>query len=78
MTTAKPAHPPLHPVQSSNIDAIGWHDGKLRVRFKGGGLYDYEAVPESVHDAFRASDSAGKFFFANIRGKFKHREVEAP
>lgn len=65
--------PALVPVKSSNIAAVGYHDGKLHVQFKGGGkVYVYAGVPADVHMAMMASDSVGRFLAANIKGKYDH------
>lgn len=70
-----PAIPPLTPVSSSNIEAIG-HDGdNLHVQFKGGGHYVYQGVPASVHAAALAAPSVGKFINANVRGKYGHAKA---
>lgn len=65
-------------VESSNIEAIGWEDEVLEVRFKKGGLYRYTGVPELVWKAFLGADSKGKFFHSKIRPKqyeYKYKKV---
>ncbi len=59
--------------RSSNIKAVGYDDDKkaLLIEFKTGGRYVYENVPIELYEAFGRADSAGKFFFTNIRGKYK-------
>jgi len=59
--------------KSSNVKAVGYDDEKktLLVEFKLGGKYVYEDVPVELYEAFEKADSAGKFFFANVRGKYK-------
>jgi hypothetical protein len=60
-----------HLVASSLISHIGYANSTLRVWFKDGSTWDYSEVPISVFDAMRSSDSVGKYFHANIKGKFK-------
>lgn len=70
--------PALTPVTSSNVKAIGYDDGALFVEFHGSGTYRYDKVPRQVFDDFLAAESAGRFFAANVRGKFGHKPVDAP
>jgi frataxin-like iron-binding protein CyaY len=58
-------------VKSSNIATIDWANGVLTVGFQNGGVYDIPDVPEDLHKQFMASESKGKFFHHNIKGKFK-------
>lgn len=44
--------------------------GTLTVYFKNGKEYVYEEVPWELVRDFKNSDSAGKFYSANIKGKF--------
>ncbi len=67
-------HPPLTPVVSSNVEAIGHEGSTLFVRFKGGGLYVYAGVPVETYQEGLASDSPGRWFRDKIRGKFKHEQ----
>lgn len=67
--------PPLTPVTSSNVKAIGYDNGTLFVEFHGSGTYRYEKVPRELYDDFLAAESAGRFFAANVRGKFGHKPV---
>ncbi len=49
------------PVESSNIAAIGYDAGTLRVRFKDGAEYEYEGVTEAAHAALMAAPSKGRW-----------------
>lgn len=57
-------------VSSSNIAAIGYETNKLRVRFHDGAEWEYENVPEQLHQKLMAADSKNGFFRANIRGVY--------
>ena len=61
------ATPPMLPVQSSNIAAVG-HDGQaLYVQFRNGGTYRYGTVGIDVHAALLASKSPGAYFHQHIK-----------
>ena len=64
-------------VKSSNIEAVGFNELKmlLRVEFKSGGTYEYKNVPRKVWMDFIKSKSLGKFFYKNIRDKYKTTKV---
>lgn len=69
----------MQPIESSsNIEAIGHNavSGELRIRFRSGGLYAYEAVPASVVTALRGATSKGAYVHAHIVGKFPHRKLQ--
>jgi lysyl-tRNA synthetase class 2 len=44
--------------------------GALTVRFTSGSIYRYDAVPKPVYDAFRAAESRGSFFSAEVRDRY--------
>lgn len=47
-------------VESSNIAAIGYESGLMRVAFKNGNEYEYPGVTEEQHAAVMAANSKGK------------------
>lgn len=61
------------PVKSSNISAVGYDNesSKLRVVFINGGTYSYANVPKDIYESMVAGDSAGKYFYKNVRNNFK-------
>ncbi len=63
---------PTTPVESSNIAAIGYDaDSKtLQVDFKTGKRYQYQNVPPETFAEFKAADSVGKYFAAQIKNEF--------
>lgn len=65
------------PVVSSNINAIGYDDNSstLRISFNDGSQYDYYSVTRDVFEAFRDSDSKGKFLHQNIKGKYPYARL---
>lgn len=70
----------MHPVASSNIDAVG-HDAsksEMHVRFKNGGTHVFSGVDHTAFTLMRNAESVGKHFHAHIRGKHDSRKLEAP
>jgi hypothetical protein len=66
-------------VESSNVEAIGWEDDVLYVKFKKGGTYQYSGVPKLLWQAFKTADSKGKFFHQKIRPqqhKFEYKKIK--
>ena len=62
---------------SSNIEAAGYNPETktLRVRFKGGSVYDHHDFPADAHDAFMSADSKGSHYHSTIKGKYKFTKV---
>lgn len=81
---------PMTPVESSQIAAIGYAEGVLRIQFKDrtkkdgtlvpGGIYEYDA-PADAHEALLAAAndpdrSTGAHFHQNIRnGGYTARKI---
>ena len=65
------------PVRSSSIREAGYDTATetLDLRFTGGGLYRYDAVPRSVYQDLLAADSPGRFVNERIRGHFRCHRV---
>lgn len=68
------------PVDSSNLTSVGYSykDRTLRIRFRGGGLYEYADVPDSVYvQLLSESDidggSVGRAFHRLVKGKYEFR-----
>ena len=61
-------------VESSVIGAVG-HTRVLEIEFETGPVYQYFNVPEEVYTGLLESESKGKYFNANIRGKYPFREL---
>ena len=62
----------MKPVQSSNINAVGYDELNqvMHVEFTNGNKYIYFDVPPKYHEAFIGSDSIGKHFVKHVRGHF--------
>lgn len=67
-------------VESSTIKAVGYEPTSLllEVEFKAGTVYQYKEVTPGVFDGMMGSDSKGKFFYKEIRGKYKFTKVYDP
>ena len=59
-------------VQSSKIKSIGYDRGTktLEIEFAGGGVFQYEAVPEYIYQSLMVAASKSQYFELFIRGQF--------
>ena len=64
--------------KSSAIQEISYSaDGVLKVQFTSSDIrYSFSGVPASVHEAFVAAKSKGRFFAENIKGRYPSAETE--
>lgn len=65
----------LDPLKSSHVTAAGFADGKLRVQFHNGRIYEREASAEE-HAALTGAESPGSHFSKTWRGKDGWTEVK--
>lgn len=66
-------------VESSQMSGIG-HDpatNTLAIKFNTGSMYHYDGVSPELYEQFLAAESKGKFFGANVKGKFGYRKIAA-
>lgn len=77
ITAKKQAEIELEPVESSNIEGVGYDPATktLRIQFRGGCTYDYANVPAEKHKALIDAESVGKHFHQHIRNKHKFLKV---
>ncbi len=68
-------HMNMIPVSSSDIASIGYDGSTLHILFNSGGLYAYYNVPESVYNGLMNASSHGKYFHANIRGRYGDTKI---
>lgn len=56
-------------VDSSNLVSVGYDPTSrvLEIEFKGGSVYQYYQVPESVYRGLMSADSHGKYFDQEIK-----------
>lgn len=64
---------------SSNIDEISFDKEakEVTVKFHSGASHTYADVPEEHFHKMQQSESAGKYFHAHIRDKFKSKRLES-
>lgn len=67
----------LKKVKSSTIDELGYDPATstMRVKFKTGGVYDYDQVTPQVFTEMAGAKSVGGYFHKKIRTKFKHSKI---
>ena len=68
----------IQSVKSSNIDAIGYEDGTLKVRFRNGGEYEYPDTSEADHADFMESASKGKWLNAFVAARSGVTQTKKP
>lgn len=63
------------PVQlaSTNLNTVAYDPdtSTLEVEFHSGGSYTYQGVTQDVYDGLLAAPSAGRYFHANIRDRYR-------
>lgn len=64
-------------IESSFIASIGYDStaSVLEIEFNAGQVWQYYDFPESLWYAFESAGSQGKFFHAEIKGKFNEGQV---
>ena len=65
------------PVSSSNVESVGYdaETQTLEAKFKHGGTYRYEGVPQHKYQALMAAPSIGKHLHQYIKGAHSHAKV---
>lgn len=69
---------PMQTVSSSLVAEIGYSHihSELLVRMNNDSLYLYSNVPKTTYTSFLSAPSKGKYFNANIKGKFQTTRIE--
>ena len=64
-------------VESESLAAAGYDRTRsvLRLRFRAGGTYDYAGVPQTVWEDLLGAESKGRYFIAEIRGRFPYHRI---
>ena len=81
MATEAPIRIPLEAIDSSHIGAYGYDLERkiLAVQFKGSGtIYHYSTFPLEQASEFGAAESKGRFYSANVKGKYPGRRMTGP
>lgn len=72
-------------LNSTNISQVGYEEGQrvsfsqrpkslMRVIFTSGITYDFYNVPKEVYEKLISSDSAGKYFHANVKNRYEYEK----
>lgn len=64
-------------VNSSNLAEVAYSpkDEIMQIIFNNGNLYEYYNVPESTYQGLVNASSHGKYFWKNIRDKYRYRKI---
>lgn len=62
-------------VESTVIGTVGY-SRVLEIQFESGRIYQYYDVPQDIFEGMLNAESKGKYFNANVRGKFRYQEIE--
>ena len=57
-------------VTSTDIASVGYSGSTLHIRFNSGGLYAYYNVPADIYNGLMSAGSKGRYFHANIKGRY--------
>lgn len=63
------------PVDSSDLQSVGYENGTLLIKFHSGGVYSYSGVPYSIYQNLMVADSCGRFFRAFIEGYYPYVKI---
>lgn len=69
--------PDMIPVDSSNIESVGYDAGnrELHVRFLGNRTYAYSDVPPELLEEMLRAPSKGSFLNRAVKGAYAYREI---
>lgn len=66
------------PVSSSNLRSIGYDPSTstLEIEFNSGSVYQYDSVPQTIHDGLMQAASHGQYFDRLIKkAGYRYRQV---
>lgn len=69
--------PHMTPVDSSNIESVGYDTSsrELHVRFLGNRTYVYSDVPAELYEELLRAPSKGSFLNRAVKGTYAYREL---
>ena len=70
----------MYPVKSSQLLSVGYNakTNTLYIEFQNWSVYEYYEVPSEVASAIISpSTSVGKYFYAEIKGKYDYKKIDA-
>lgn len=64
-------------VRSSMFISVGYDESTqtLEIEFKNGDVWQYSGVSIETYNAMMQSESNGKYFLSNIKGKYKENKI---
>lgn len=67
----------MTPVKSSQIESVGFDEAThtLYIQFKSGGKYSYAGVSADTFQSFLHAESLGKYFGAEIKGRYQFTKI---
>lgn len=70
--------PVMQPVNSSMAKAIGYDrtDRTLQVEFNNGSIYQYADVEQQTWESLQSTDSIGKFYNSQIKGRYECDRID--
>ena len=70
--------PNMKPVQSSNIDSVGYDSSEeiVYVKFLDGKLYIYKGVPEHEYSNLLSAVSVGSYLHRNFKNVYPYERIE--
>jgi hypothetical protein len=69
--------PEMTPVQSSNVDSVGYDASTqtVYVKFLDGKLYTYKGVPEPEYQGLLNAPSVGSYLHRNFRNVYPYERI---
>ena len=66
--------PEMHPVSSSNLEAVGYDADNLEVYvlFRNGSIYIYKGVPEHEFENLKTAPSVGSYLNRNYKNIYPY------
>ena len=65
----------MNPVDSTNLESVGYDGTNLFVRFKNGSIYVYFHVLESLYQKLLIAESKGKFLNKHVKRVFQYERI---
>jgi len=64
-------------VESATLAVVAYDEVRelLQLEFRSRAVYRYFGVPAKVHEGLLLAPSQGRYFNAEIRGRFRHAQV---
>ena len=67
--------PEMIPVESSNVDSVGYDGVNLFVKFKPNSLYVYFDVPSFIYEELMVAESKGSFLHQYVKKSYRYEKL---